>query len=89
MIRSSNENLSKRELEVLSLIAAGLTNRQIAKHIIVETGTVKRHVHNILGKLNARSRNEAVERARTLQPVSYPTPSSTSGAFVYQDQLWW
>ena len=61
-----NEFLSKREIEVLHLIEAGLTNREIAQRIIVETGTVKRHVHNILGKLNARNRVEAVARAREM-----------------------
>jgi LuxR family maltose regulon positive regulatory protein len=56
--------LSKRESEVLQLIEAGLTNREIARRIVVEHGTVKRHVHNILGKLNARNRTEAVLKAR-------------------------
>jgi LuxR family maltose regulon positive regulatory protein len=61
-----NESLSRREIEVLRLIEAGLTNREIAQRIVVEPGTVKRHVHNILGKLNARNRTEAVAKAREL-----------------------
>ena len=60
------ETLSRREIEVLRLVKAGLTNREIAQRIVVETGTVKRHVHNILGKLNARNRTEAVAKAREL-----------------------
>jgi DNA-binding NarL/FixJ family response regulator len=60
------ETLSRREIEVLKLIEAGLTNREIAQRIVVEPGTVKRHVHNILGKLNARNRTEAVVKAREL-----------------------
>jgi LuxR family transcriptional regulator, maltose regulon positive regulatory protein len=60
------EMLSRREIEVLKLIEAGLTNREIAQRIVVEPGTVKRHVHNILGKLNARNRTEAVVKAREL-----------------------
>jgi DNA-binding NarL/FixJ family response regulator len=62
----SVETLSRREIEVLRLIQAGLTNREIAQRIVVEPGTVKRHVHNILGKLNARNRTEAVAKAREL-----------------------
>jgi DNA-binding CsgD family transcriptional regulator len=56
--------LSRREVEVLQLIEEGLTNREIAQRIVVEQGTVKRHVHNILSKLNARNRTEAVAKAR-------------------------
>ena len=52
--------LSAREQEVLALVRAGLSNREIAGRIYVATGTVKRHLHNILGKLNARNRAEAV-----------------------------
>ncbi len=62
----TTEMLSRREIEVLKLIEAGLTNREIAQRIVVEPGTVKRHVHNILGKLNARNRTEAVAKAREL-----------------------
>ena len=60
------ETLSRREIEVLKLVKAGLTNREIAQRIVVEPGTVKRHVHNILGKLNARNRIEAVAKAHEL-----------------------
>ena len=60
------ETLSRREIEVLRLVKAGLTNREIAQRIVVEPGTVKRHVHNILGKLNARNRTEAVAKAHEL-----------------------
>jgi len=71
-----NELLSKREIEVLQLIEAGLTNREIAQRIIVETGTVKRHVHNILSKLNARNRIEAVALARSAnRPTNLPVPA--------------
>ena len=89
MIKTTPENLSKRELEVMSLIEAGLTNRQIAQRIIVETGTVKRHVHNILGKLNARNRTEAVARVHATRPDNLHSalrPPSV-GLSVYHDQL--
>jgi LuxR family maltose regulon positive regulatory protein len=58
------ESLSERELEVLQLIAAGLSNHEIADRLIIGVGTVKSHVHSILGKLDARDRAQAVARAR-------------------------
>lgn len=58
--------LSERELEVLGLVAAGLTNREIAHRLFITVGTVKRHINNIYGKLEARHRAEAVARARDL-----------------------
>lgn len=60
------EPLSQRELEVLGLIAAGLTNRQIARRLYIAVGTVKRHANNIYGKLDVHRRTEAVRRARDL-----------------------
>jgi LuxR family maltose regulon positive regulatory protein len=60
------EPLSHREMEVLGLIAAGLTNREIAERLFIALGTVKRHINNIYGKLQARHRTEAVARARDL-----------------------
>ncbi len=58
------EPLSERELEVLRLLADGLTNQEIADRLVVTVGTVKTHVHHIYGKLNVRSRPEAAARAR-------------------------
>jgi len=60
------EPLSERELEVLRLIAAGLSNREIAQDLIVAVSTVKTHVHNIYGKLGVAKRTQAVARAREL-----------------------
>ena len=51
--------LTSRELEVLRCISQGLTNQEIAARLVVEVGTVKNHVHNILEKLNVSSRDEA------------------------------
>ena len=51
--------LTTRELEVLELISKGYTNLQIAQNLVIEVGTVKNHVHNILEKLNVSSRGEA------------------------------
>lgn len=52
--------LSERELEVLALLAEGLSNTQIADRLTVSTSTIKFHVSSILGKLGAASRTEAV-----------------------------
>ena len=51
--------LTPREREILELIGEGLSNLEIAERLVVEVGTVKNHVHNILQKLNASSRREA------------------------------
>jgi LuxR family maltose regulon positive regulatory protein len=58
------EPLSERELEVLALMAQGMTNPQIADHLILSLSTVKTHLNNIFGKLNVRNRAEAVLRAK-------------------------
>jgi LuxR family maltose regulon positive regulatory protein len=60
------EPLSERELEVLGLIATGLSNREIADRLFIVVGTVKRHINNIYGKLQVHRRTEAVARAREL-----------------------
>ena len=56
-------DLTPREMEVLRLIADGLTNRQIAERICLSIFTVKNHVHNILEKLDVERREAAVEKA--------------------------
>ncbi|MBN1122621.1 MAG: hypothetical protein JXJ17_16205 [Anaerolineae bacterium] len=58
--------LSDREIEVLNLLVAGLTNPEIADQLIVSLGTVKTHVHNIYSKLGVRNRAEAIARATEL-----------------------
>ncbi len=60
------EPLSERELEVLALLAEGLTNREIASRLYLALNTVKAHTRNIYGKLGVHSRTQAVARARTL-----------------------
>lgn len=60
------EPLSRRELEVLRLVADGLTNRQIAERLVVTLHTVKKHNSNIYAKLGVGNRTQAVARARAL-----------------------
>jgi LuxR family maltose regulon positive regulatory protein len=63
------EPLSQRELEVLQLIAAGLSNREIAEELIVAVSTVKTHIRNIYGKLDVSSRTQALVKARVLKLI--------------------
>ncbi|GHO71468.1 LuxR family transcriptional regulator [Ktedonobacter sp. SOSP1-52] len=62
--------LSTRELEVLHLLAHGASNQEIAETLVVAAGTIKRHVSNILSKLDVANRTQAVARARTLGLLS-------------------
>jgi ATP/maltotriose-dependent transcriptional regulator MalT len=59
-------SLDEGELEVLELIAAGLTNSEIASRLFLSTHTIKVHASNIYGKLGVHSRTQAVARAKVL-----------------------
>ncbi len=60
----TEEELSTREIEVLKLLAAGASNRDIADKLVLAEGTVKNHVSNILSKLHAENRTQAANMAR-------------------------
>ncbi len=60
------EPLSERELEILSLIARGASNKEIASQLYIAEGTVKNHVTHILGKLDVRDRTQAALKAREM-----------------------
>jgi predicted ATPase/class 3 adenylate cyclase/DNA-binding CsgD family transcriptional regulator len=64
------EPLTARELEVLDLIAQGMSNQQVADTLIVSTGTVKWYTSQIYGKLGVKSRTQAVAQARALNLLS-------------------
>jgi LuxR family maltose regulon positive regulatory protein len=66
LINDMVESLSKRELEVLYLMALGKTNQEIAQHLILSRGTVKAHTASIYRKLDVANRTEAAARARQL-----------------------
>jgi LuxR family maltose regulon positive regulatory protein len=63
------EPLSEREIEVLRLVTAGLSNREIALKLVISPGTAKTHIHNLCGKLGARNRTEAAMKAKELNLV--------------------
>ena len=58
------EPLTERELEVLTLVASGDSNQQIAHKLVVSLATVKTHINHIFGKLDAESRVQVLARAR-------------------------
>lgn len=61
------DSLTERELEVLCLLAEGLTNKEIASKLVVAPSTVKQHLKNIYTKLDVHSRTQAVARGRELE----------------------
>ena len=64
------EPLSEREIEILQLIADGLTNQEIGSKLYLSLNTVKAHTRNIYGKLEVKSRTQAVAKARSLGILS-------------------
>jgi len=66
------EPLSPRELEVLQLVAEGLSNREISKELFLSVDTVKGHNRKIFGKLGVKTRAQAVHKATLLKIISHP-----------------
>ena len=66
--RPAIADLTPREGEILGMIELGLSNKEIARNLRIEVGTVKNHVHNILEKMNVRRRNQAAHRLRVRSP---------------------
>ncbi len=63
---SQERLISEREQEVLRLVAAGLSNRDIAGTLVITTGTVKKHLEHIYNKLDVHSRTQLIFKARAL-----------------------
>ncbi|MGX1931344.1 response regulator transcription factor [Flagellimonas sp. 2504JD4-2] len=67
----SELGISNREYEVLVHISEGLSNKEIADKLFVSESTIKTHVSNLLVKLDARRRTQAIQRAKDLQILSH------------------
>jgi len=65
----SQFELSKRELEILSLMAEGHSNEEIAKTIFISLSTVKTHNQNIFAKLDVKRRTQAIDKAKRLNLI--------------------
>jgi len=63
------EPLTEREMEVLKLLAEGLSNREIAERLFISLPTVKKHTGNLFAKLNVSSRTQAIARAQQLKLI--------------------
>ena len=61
--------ITPRELEVLELIAAGLSNKEIAERVFVSENTVKTHLSRVFDKLGARRRTQAVQLGKELRLI--------------------
>lgn len=70
------EPITSREVQVLGLIAMGLTNKEIAEELYLSVATVKRHVTNLFGKLGVSNRTDAVHLARRLNLLSEEAQTS-------------
>ncbi len=67
--RLAQFDLSKRELEILDLLAQGLSNQEIANHLFVSLSTIKTHIQHLYDKLDVKRRTQAIEKARRLQLI--------------------
>jgi len=61
--------ISRRELEVLNLISAGFSNQEIADQLFVSLNTIKTHSSNLFGKMEVKSRTQAMEKAKRLNII--------------------
>lgn len=66
----SDSVLTRREHQVVLLVAEGLTNAEIARTLWISPGTVRRHLENVFAKLGVHTRTAAVARTRDAEPRS-------------------
>jgi two-component system nitrate/nitrite response regulator NarL len=76
---SSDDSLTPREQEVMTLVTEGLSNKQIATLLGIRDATVKNHVHSILGKLRVRRRGEAAAQLRQRPRATAPSAANGNG----------
>jgi ATP/maltotriose-dependent transcriptional regulator MalT len=74
------EKLSKREQDVLTLIAEGLSNQEIAQKLVVTVSTIKTHLNNIYAKMNVHTRLQAVTKAYDLGLLHRNAPGTEQHA---------
>ena len=67
--RVAQLDLSKRELEILNLLAEGHSNQEIAAKLFISVSTVKTHIQNLFEKLDVKRRIQAIEKARSLNLI--------------------
>jgi DNA-binding NarL/FixJ family response regulator len=79
IIPSPASDLTKRELEVLRLLAAGLSQKEVAAKLVISPKTVAAHVQHVLGKLGVHSRTQAVAHAYRLGLLN-GVPANGDGA---------
>jgi two-component system, NarL family, nitrate/nitrite response regulator NarL len=81
--RDGDVALTRRETEILQLVAAGMSNKEIASQLVITEGTVKNHVHNALEKLHLSNRTQAaaytVAQGLSLPPRPAPEPRPRIG----------
>jgi DNA-binding NarL/FixJ family response regulator len=76
-LTTPTHELTTREREILELIAEGLTNGDIAARLLISVNTARNHVQNILAKLDAHSKLEALSIANRHGLLGRPQPSTT------------
>ena len=76
------ETLTEREVEVLQLVAQGLSNKEVAHALSLSEGTIKIHVSNILGKLNVSSRTGAAMRAAQIGLLSTDEDDNEAASYL-------
>lgn len=84
-LRVPRRPLSRRELQIVQLIDRGLTNKEIARELDIETATVKNHVHNLCEKLSVHRRGQATARIRAMLgarvgPALLPSANAAHGS---------
>ena len=69
--RDETARLTSREREVMGLVDAGLSNREVARQLRIEVSTVKNHIRSVFEKLDVRDRNEAAARLRLAESTAH------------------
>jgi two-component system, NarL family, nitrate/nitrite response regulator NarL len=78
MTEDGVEELTKREVKIISLVAKGMTNKDVANNLNISVKTIKHHMTHVMQKLQAKNRLEAVIKFRelenSLRPLSFAAP---------------